>query len=285
MYEQTISRSNPGSITFLLDRSDSMKLPWGSSTMTLAEGAAKAINKILLELCIKATKEVGGAVRHYFDIGVFGYGACAAGTREGVESALGGVLANEAIVPLPMLAGNPLALRDETSVDAMSVTARVPVWVEPVHGYRTPMCEAMATSGAHIYNWATAHPNSFPPIVINITDGLVTDSPHQGAHLEEWAQRITSIETNHGPALLFNIFLSRDSGSGVLFPASAVGLPDPGPQLFGISSVMPPGLIRNARSAQVPVEPGARALGFNADLAMLVKFLEIGTRVAEVKDR
>jgi hypothetical protein len=262
-----------------------MKAPWGSTTMTLAEGAAKAINKILLELCIKATKEVGGAVRHYFDIGVFGYGVCAAGTREGVESALGGVLANEALVPLPMLAGNPLALQTETSVDSMAVSARVPVWVEPVHGYRTPMCEAMAVSGAHIYNWVSAHPNSFPPIVINITDGLVTDSPHQGAPLEEWAQRITSIETNDGPALLFNIFLSASSESGVLFPASPAALPAPGPQLFNISSVMPPGLIRNARASNIPVEPGARALGFNADLAMLVKFLEIGTRVAEVKDR
>jgi hypothetical protein len=167
----------------------------------------------------------------------------------------------------------------------MASAARVPVWVEPVHGYRTPMCEAIAVAGAHVFNWANAHPDSFPPIIINITDGMVTDSPHEGANLEGWAQRLTSIETNDGPALLLNIFLSPHASDGVLFPATVAGLPEPGPQLFGISSVMPPGLVKNARAAQVPVEPGARALGFNADLAMLVKFLEIGTRVAEVKDR
>jgi hypothetical protein len=262
-----------------------MKARWGSSSMTLAEGATKALNKILLELCIKATKEVGGSARHYFDVGVFGYGACQLATREGVETALGGPLANEALVPLPVLAENPIGLREETSVDTMAPTARVPVWVEPIHGYRTPMCEAIAVAGAQVFNWASAHPNSFPPIVINITDGMVTDSPHEGANLEGWAQRLTSIETNDGPTLLLNIFLSSDASAGVLFPSSAAGLPKPGPQLFGISSVMPQGLVRNARAAQVTVEPGARALGFNADLAMLVKFLEIGTRVAEVKER
>ncbi len=138
-------------------------------------------------------------------------------------------------------------------------------------------------AGAHVYEWASAHPDSFPPIIINITDGMVTDSPYQGASLDEWAQRLVNIQTSDGPTLLFNIFLSPTASGGVLFPATDHGLPAPGPDLFRISSPLPPPMIGNAQGTGTPVEPGARGFGFNADAAMLVRFLEVGTKV-DVRD-
>jgi hypothetical protein len=284
MYEQTFSRNTPGCIMLLVDRSDSMKQPWGNSGLTLAEGAARAINKLLLELCVKSTKEHGGAMRRYFYCGILGYGFCPSTGGEGVEVALPGPLAARGIVPLPDLADNPIAVREEPSVDAVLSRSRVPAWIDPYHGFRTPMCQAIATAGSYLYGWANAFPNSFPPIVINITDGMVTDSPYDGADIATWAQRLTTIATSDGPALLFNIFLSPTPGNGVWFPASPAELPQPGPGLFSISSEMPRPMVENARSAQVQVPSGARGLVFNADLAMLVKFLEIGTRVT-VGDR
>jgi hypothetical protein len=285
VYEQTFSRTHPGCIVFLLDRSDSMKHPWQSSGASLAEGAARAVNKILLDLCVKSAKEVGGSARHYFDIGVFGYGACPTAGGEGVESALlGPALGGQAIVPIPQLFDNPLRITEDNSVDAVA-GARVPVWIEPVFGYRTPMCQAIATAGEHVFDWATRHPESFPPIIINITDGMVTDSPYDGADLAEWAARLTSIETGDGRALLFNIFLSPTVAPEVLFPVTPAGLPDPGPELFAISSVLPKSMIANARGARVEIDDGARGFVFNAGPATLVKFLEIGTRVADVRDR
>jgi hypothetical protein len=161
---------------------------------------------------------------------------------------------------------------------------KVPVWVEPVHGYRTPMCQAIAVAGAHVYEWASAHPDSFPPIIINVTDGMVTDSPYEGATLEQWAQRLVSIQTSDGPALLFNIFLSPSgTANGVLFPATEYGLPTPGPDLFRISSPLPPPMVANAQRAGIAVDPGGRGFGFNADASMLVRFLEVGTKV-DVRD-
>src|SRR6267154_1366666 len=130
MYERDISRRDPGCVVFLLDRSDSMKSTWANSRETLAQGAARVLNEVLLELLF---------------------------TSQGAPP------------------------------------SRVPVWVEPVHGYRTPMCQAVAVAGAHVYEWASAHPDSFPPIIINITDGMVTDSPYEGASLDEWAQRLVTI--------------------------------------------------------------------------------------------
>jgi len=257
-----------------------MSRPWAGNE-TLAQGAAKAINGILLELCLRAQKGQGISY-HYFDIGMFGYGLRPVAGGEGVESAFGGPLTGRSLVPLPELKENPIAVREVASPDVGAPAARAPVWVEPIQGHRTPMCEAIAVAGQHVYEWAEAHQESFPPIVINITDGLVTDSPFDGASIDDWAQRLTGIATLDGPALLFNIFLSSEPG-GVMFPATDDGLPSPGPDLFRISSELPAPMVHNAHTAGMTPDPGARGFAFNADAPMLVRFLEIGTRV-EMRD-
>ncbi len=278
MYEQDITRANPGCVVFLLDRSDSMSQPWGQSKLSLAEGAAFALNEILMELLFIAQVEPGKP-RHYFDFGIFGYGTRPVAGGEGVESAFGGALQDQMLVPLPDLGDNPIGTRTVPSVDPGALPSRVPIWVEPVHGYRTPMCEAIAVAGAHVYAWVSEHPDSFPPIVINITDGMVTDSPYDGAPLRDWAQRLTTIQTSDGQVLLFNIFLSPTPDGEVLFPATARGLPEPGPELFDISSVLPPVMADKARESGRKIDGGARGFGFNADSKMLVTFLKIGTQV------
>ncbi len=284
MYEQPFSRSTPGCFMFLVDRSDSMKARWAGSPLSLAQGAALAVNKVLLELCVRSTKEANAPLRLYFYVSVIGYGLCPGHGREGVEVALPGRLAARGIVPLPDLAEQPVAVREEPSVDEPAVRSMVPAWVEPCHGWRTPMCQAIATAGAYLYDWTKCFPHSFPPVVMNITDGMKTDSPYQGADLATWAERLTGIRTQDGAALLFNVFLSPDARMPVWFPDDAGGLPAPGPELFSISSVMPDPLLENARAAQIDVSPGARGFAFNATVEALVKFLEIGTRF-ETRDR
>jgi hypothetical protein len=277
MYEQRISRKHPGCIIFLLDRSDSMKRPW-EGNRTLAEGAAQALNDVLRELCIEGRKE-RGVVYHYFDIGIFGYGLRPIAGGEGVESAFGGNLTGYALAPLPELNDNPVAVREVSSIDLSGSTVLAPVWVEPIYGFRTPMCEAMSVAGHYAFDWAQSNPDSFPPIIINITDGFVTDDPFDGASLRDWAQRLTTIETKDGQALLFNIFLSPDEGPQRMLPTTDSGLPAPGPQLFQISSALPQPMIANASGAGITVEAGARGFGFNANLRMLSDFLKIGTNV------
>ena len=83
MYERDISRRDPGCVVFLLDRSDSMKTAWVDSHETLAEGAARVLNEILLELLFTSQGEPGKA-RHYFDVGIFGYGIRPVAGGEGV---------------------------------------------------------------------------------------------------------------------------------------------------------------------------------------------------------
>jgi hypothetical protein len=237
-----------------------------------------------MELCLRSQK-AQGISHHYFDVGIFGYGARVINGGEGVESAFGGALANRPLVPIPEIRANPVAVREFPSPDLGGGTVRMPVWVEPAYGYRTPMCEAISVAGQHVYEWAAGHPESFPPIIINITDGFVTDNPFSGATLQGWAERLTGIATQDGTALLFNVFVAPEPAGNIVFPATAKGLPEPGPQLFGISSVLPEVMLRNARTAGISPAPGSRGLAFNvSDSTMLVKILEIGTRV-ETRDR
>jgi hypothetical protein len=249
--------------------------------MTLADGASQAINKILLELCIRSQKDVDAPPRHYLDVGVFSYGGSALGNREAVEPALGGDLAGRALVSITDLAQHPLAVRDvQNGVD--SPTVKMPVWVEPIHGHRTPMCEAIATVGGHIAGWVNEHPDSFPPIVINITDGEVTDSPFNGASIEDWTTRLVSLKTNDGPVLFFNCFLSAQDRQPALFPSTPADLPDPGPALFAMSSPLPPSMVDRAQAEGVAAGDEARGIAFNVDMAALVKFLQVGTHTVGV---
>ena len=278
MYSATISRSTPGCIVFLLDQSGSMASPFGAAQhLTLAQGAAQAINKVLYDLCLRAIKEPGAAPRHYFDIGVFGYGGGATATDQQVVPALQGQLAGRPLVPITDVATYPLDVR-EVQEHADAPASRKPVWFEPVAGFGTPMCEAIAVAGGHVHDWVKDHPASFPPIVINITDGVVTDDPFQNAGLAEWASRLTGLTTADGNVLLFNIFLSSIAAPVSYFPATGQHLPEPGPALFAMASELPEPMVRNARALGVDIGPGGRGLVFNADMDALATFLEIGTR-------
>jgi hypothetical protein len=281
VYQQALSRQNPGCIVFLVDRSYSMGERWGSTGMSLADGAAQAINRILLELCIKSIKEPGAPPRPYFYVGIYGYGMRPRAGGEGVESALPEPLAHRGIVPLPELAEHPIDMHAESgppAPDAMPDRPRVPIYYRPAFGNGTPMCAAIALAGSHVNEWAKAYPDSYPPVLINITDGLVTDSPFEGRDLASWAARVATIRTNDGNALMLNAFLAASDRPVTSFPSTADNLPRPGPELFAMSSLLPDKMIDNARAAHVDVRPGARGFVFNADLATLVKFLEIGTR-------
>ncbi len=57
---------------------------------TIAQIAARYINDMLFELCWRAGTP-DGLIRHYFDIGIFGYGKRPVAGGEGVESAFGGL--------------------------------------------------------------------------------------------------------------------------------------------------------------------------------------------------
>jgi hypothetical protein len=141
------------------------------------------------------------------------------------------------------------------------------------------MCEALQRAQTILSTWVSDHPDCFPPIVINITDGESTDGDPSSA-----AQAVRGVSSHDGETLLFNVHLSSHSASPIEFPDSASGLPDKYAQLlFRTSSPLPPYMQNVARQEGYPVSDGSRGFVFNADMVSVIRFLDIGTRPSNLR--
>jgi hypothetical protein len=279
-YSVEISRANPTCFVFLLDQSTSMEDPiaaGGEGTpKRKADAVADALNRLLFELSLKCAKEEG--VRDYFHVAVIGYGAR-------IGSAFGGELAGRDLVPLSQVADNPLRVEERAKKvpdgagGLVETTARFPVWVDPVANGGTPMTQALGQAAALVERWVGERPGSFPPIVINLTDGESTDGDPA-----EPAARLRSLATADGSVLVFNLHVSAGQAAPIVFPASDANLPDDFARLlFGMSSPLPPHMLHYASSQGIAVGEGSRGFVFNADITSVVQFLDIGTRATDLR--
>jgi hypothetical protein len=271
-YSAEISRVNPTCFLFLIDRSGSMGESIGGDGNEKAAVVANSINRLLQSLILRCAKSEG--IRDYFHVGVIGYGA-------EVGFALAGPLAGRDLVPVGEVADNPAAIETRTrKVDdgaggLIERTVKFPVWFEPVADGKTPMCEALNLAGQTITDFINRYPRSFPPIVVNLTDGDATDGDP-----EPVAAAIRQLATTDGNVLLFNLHVSSMPAPSVQFPAEESTLPDQfASRLFRMSSTLPPQCLDAAKRSGIPVTIDSRGFVFNADAVSIVQFLEIGTRV------
>lgn len=273
-YAAEISRTNPSCFLFMIDQSGSMQDPFGGGEPTIkkADGAADAINKLLQNLVIKCARSEG--VWDYFYVGVVGYGAT-------VGSAFVGALAGKELVPLSEIATMPARIEERTKKipdgagGLIDQTVKFPIWFDPIANGGTPMCQAMGTAQSILSGWLAQHPDSFPPVVIHITDGESTDGDPSSA-----AIGIKSLASSDGNVLFFNLHLSSQNATPIVFPDTEVGLADQFAQsLFRISSPLTD-LMKKAAQQEYgfAVSDGTRGFAFNSDLVSLITFLDIGTR-------
>lgn len=261
---------------FLLDQSYSMKDSFaGEAKTSKAKAAADAINDLLMDLIVRCSLDFEGP-RYYFDVGVIGYGSSA-----GVGPCLGGMLKGRSLVPIGELADNQLRVEErlkmvsDGSGGLTSTTIRFPVWFDPVAEGGTPMQEALKLTAKVVKPWVAAHQESYPPIVINITDGEPTTGDPTKA-----ARALTSLHSADGDVLLYNVHLSSLAAAPITFPASPAKLPDRyAGLLFSMSSEVPHQIREELSVEGYPAEPGTRGFTFNADAWALLQFLDIGTRV------
>ena len=278
MYSAEISRANPTCFVFLLDQSRSMEDRIGGEdgAQSKEDVVADAINRLLQELAIKCAKEEG--VRDYFYVSVIGYGRT-------VGPALGGTLAEKEIVPLSEVAANPARLEDRVKkvpdgVGGLAdVPIKFPIWVDPVANGGTPMSQALATAQSIVSTWLKEHPDCFPPVVLNLTDGESTDGNPSGP-----AQAVRDLASSDGNVLLFNLHVSSDASPAVSFPDSEASLPNQYAKLlFTMSSVLPTHMRTYALQQGFPVSNDTRGFIFNADVTSVVQFLDIGTRASDLR--
>lgn len=252
-----------------------MSDPLGGTQRAKSHVVADAINRLLSNIVIQCSKNEG--VRDYFYISVLGYGGQ-------FGPAFTGALAGLAQVPISMVDASPARMEERTKkIDdgaggILEQKVRFQVWIDAIADGGTPMCQAFDAAYSICSQWISEHPNGYPPIVINLTDGEATDGePIIGA------KRLTSLTSLDGNPLLFNLHLSGVAAAPILFPTSANGLPDNfAAQLFEMSSVLPDAMIAAARSLELSAGAGSRGFVFNADMPALVQFLDIGTRASNV---
>ncbi|MGI8825785.1 MAG: vWA domain-containing protein [Chloroflexota bacterium] len=277
-YSAEISRTNPSCFLFLIDQSGSMDDSFGTgdTPKRKADGVADAINRLLQNLVIKCAKSEG--VRDYYHVGVIGYGGK-------VGPAFTGSLAGRELVPVSEIADHPARIDERTrKIDdgaggLVDETVKFPVWFDPTAQGGTPMCEALTQACRSLEGWLQSHPDSFPPVVVNITDGESTDGDPSAA-----AAALRDLASHDGHPLLFNVHLSSHRTAPIEFPFGTENLPDDYARLlFAMSSSLPPYMVSAASQEGIAVSDASRGFVFNGDIVSVIRFLDIGTRPSNLR--
>ncbi len=279
-YQREISRDYKACILFLLDQSYSMVEPLGNSSKRKCDQLAAAVNGWLHNMAVRASGDEG--IRDWMDVGVIGYRTDQKATPI-IQPALTGQLAGKPLVSIVDIGNYPARIdstvqqiRDDETGEMMEIPSDNPVWVDPVAEGSTPMCHVLHYAHGILGQWISAHPNSFPPIVIHITDGESQDGDPI-----PYADAVKNLGTSDGKVLLFNCHLSMSAADSFVFPSAEPQVADNlAHALFKMSSPLPEPFFRSAVAEGFSIQHGARGMAFNADMVVLIKFLDMGTRAA-----
>ena len=277
-----ITRLHPTAFVVMIDRSGSMKekIVFAGAEMQKSRAVAFVANSFIDELIYRARRE--GGVRDYYDIAVIGY------SGDGVNSLVSPM--GEFTSPSRLAASRVRRQkfsRERVLPSGRSIVAVTEhnMWIGEKAAGITPMCGALRETHSLVEWWCRrpANASSYPPTVINITDGEASDGAAD--EVRRVAERIRRTGTSDGNTLLINIHLAkRDKESApVLFPSSPDELPDHryARLLYDISSEMPESyhdLIASVRTGRTGVPtPPFRGMAFNSHIGGLAAMMNIGS--------
>ncbi len=282
-HKEQISRTTPSAFIFLIDQSTSMGDPFGrpdssGNSRTKAEEVADALNIQVDEIISRCQRGTDG-IANYFYIGLIGYGS-----NGDAAFCWDGQLRGQQMVKLSdVKAGADYVMAEtEFTIQGKLIKEQTSLkqWVKPLADGSTPMRKAIALASTTAESWIGSWPDSFPPIVVNITDGEDTESqPHE---LISAAMGLTSLRNTKGSnVLLINCHISALNSFPVVFPANVDELPQDqyARALFEMSSVLPDSM-QEEIAATFGRQQGSekcRGMVFNGNAVLLLKLLRIGT--------
>ena len=280
-YKSEISRSNPTCFLFLIDQSSSMMDPimGVQGNPRKAEFVADAINKVIQTLIVTASKDI--EIRRYYQIGAIGYG----GTL--VNSAFGGLFGEQELVWVDELYNKPLRIEERVRRESdgaggiIQVPTKFPIWIDPIANGNTPMCAALEKTRIILEKWVNEHPMSYPPTVINLTDGEANDGDPRTP-----AQALRDLHTSDGNVNLLTVHVSSNPFSQqIFFPSVAEVLPDePSKVMFEMCSPLTESMIKTAEELlQIKLDKDAKGFVYNSGIEGIISALEIGTRPANLR--
>jgi hypothetical protein len=238
-HSHPITRLNPTAFIVLIDLSGSMteKIIFGGIEMTKARAVTHATSSFIDELLFRARRESG--TYDYYDIAVLGY------SGDGVESLISppGEFTSPSVLAASGARREKIVRERKMPMGRSAMTVNIQnVWIDEKASGSTPMCQALNEGLSLVEAWCKRRKNSesYPPTVINITDGEASDCNTD--NVRAIASRIRATGTSDGNTLLINIHLaSGGDGRPVMFPSSPDELPDHryARMLWDISSEMP----------------------------------------------
>lgn len=233
-------------IVIAIDGSISMQewTMFHNTRMRKMEAAALIANFAIDELVMRTTR--AGDIRDYYDIAILRY------SGDGVEP----IIENDNndirmvhinnlhdIVPQPACYN---IVQEEEDGSQSTMPLILNEWVKPMATGIAPMYEAFVHIKDLVKRWCDDSFNrmSFPPIVINITDGCCGDAEEN--ELIDIANDIQKIGTQDGTTLLVNVFLANeaDNTESTIFPTECDIFSDDHDcqMLFNMSSTLPENL-------------------------------------------
>lgn len=238
-----------------------MSDPYAGSTK--AKFAALAVNRVIAEIITACT--LGDEIRDRCYVAVIGYGN------------------NVNVMFLDKV--SDLAKNSKTT----TVKKKVPdgagglveadeivrIFVNDTASGGTPMTEAFQQAYKGVEKFISNNPKSFPPIVINITDG----EPNSIDTAATEANKLAQLKTSDGNVIIMNAHISTASAGKIELPSNNVGFSGNkfANFLFGISTVLPDTLANRAKEVGFNVESGSRGFVFNADAETLIRILNFGS--------
>lgn len=293
-YTERLSRQYPGLFVVLLDQSGSMEKPVEGESLTKVDYATAAVNHLIRTMVEETPMDDNHQKKKIAYISVLGY-------NDDVRPLLVGPNNIRTDIPLDIqyLMNHYLGMEEvEHAVynsqlqDYELRKKQACYWIEPLAVGRTQMANALLKAQQIIQRWLdrdnpvpplepgqSSRDQSFPPVVINITDAELNGEGDP----EAVAATIRSLGTAQGNCLIFTCHITKDRRQPVLFPSSPgelMGLHPTAATMFNMSSVLPD-LIREKSTKVthgISVPPGARGFVYNADARVLAEFLRWGTK-------
>jgi hypothetical protein len=281
MYTNPITRLHPTAFVILIDQSGSMKerIVYAGAEMTKSRAVSLIASSFIDELLYRARRE--GGTRDYYDIAVVGY------SGDGVSSLISpeGEFTTPSHLAASAVRTEKIA-RERILPSGRSVVAVTEqnIWIPEKAAGITPMCGALEGALSLVEWWCRQKRGreSYPPTVINITDGETSDCTDEDVRTV--AALIRATGTSDGNTVLMNIHIARgaDTAMPVMFPCTPEELPDHryARLLWDISSDMP-ACCRDVIAGMKGGSPGAgavpRAVGWGSNMNSVAAMMNIGS--------
>ena len=289
MYDQKVTSQDPTLVIILIDQSTSMDriMAQNESETYRVSTMAKIVTDNLLYTVLRKTMR-GTSIKNYVDFAVIGYGTS-------IHSAIPHVNLEEFPINIERLKKE--AQKIDTTGDELVPRAKR-TWVEERSDGLTPMVAALKEARKIIEKWIPNHKSSYPPTVINLTDGMPNDDAKYLELLEKGyigdlsqtaliteANSIKQLHTDDGNVIIANCHITAERTTSLEFPASisAVEQIDPLARiLFEMASTVPAELMKigNSKMFDMGIEYNAKYFLYNADISSLTNFMRFGTTTA-----